>query len=279
MPRKRVRPHKSSRSHHLPAVKAWAWLLVKSAPSGTYEIDRVIEECLRTGIFQLPAKIGEVLQPSLVGVLWHVRGSVSLTAHHAISAANGQKDMPEYRRLTEHFIKDLQLIVHLIERNQQLDPFMPNTILSPRVGPAREVYEQAEMTTAEATLHLQQTLLAASAEIRLYLEASKKTRERGGNRDPLVSEFISTMFLVPWRELTAPGYLLLEERSRIQPEHYRPFVRFLAAAWRDLGFPLADHRGHSREPLEEWFADRLRKHIRFCRKSAGYDSNPNSIDI
>jgi hypothetical protein len=37
----------------------------------------------------------------------------------------------------------------------------------------------------------------------------------------------------------------------------RFFARFLAAAWKDLGFPLMDHRGRSREPLEDWFSDRL----------------------
>jgi hypothetical protein len=36
------------------------------------------------------------------------------------------------------------------------------------------------------------------------------------------------------------------------------FAKLLAAAWRDLKLPLEDRRGRSREPLERWFADRLR---------------------
>jgi hypothetical protein len=35
--------------------------------------------------------------------------------------------------------------------------------------------------------------------------------------------------------------------------------KVLAAAWRDLGLPVNDHRGHSREPLERWFYDRVRR--------------------
>jgi hypothetical protein len=45
----------------------------------------------------------------------------------------------------------------------------------------------------------------------------------------------------------------------LPPGDRRLFARFLAAAWRDAGFPLTDHRGNSREPLENWFADRVRK--------------------
>jgi hypothetical protein len=45
----------------------------------------------------------------------------------------------------------------------------------------------------------------------------------------------------------------------LPPGDRRLFARFLAAAWRDAGFPLTDHRGSSREPLENWFSDRVRK--------------------
>jgi hypothetical protein len=60
-------------------------------------------------------------------------------------------------------------------------------------------------------------------------------------------------------------------------EHWRPFARFLAAAWRDLDFPTIDHRGNSREPLEEWFAGRIRKDKRF-RNLTHVDYEANSVD-
>jgi hypothetical protein len=38
-------------------------------------------------------------------------------------------------------------------------------------------------------------------------------------------------------------------------------AKLLAAAWRDLKLPIKDHRGRSREPLERWLSDRLRRFV------------------
>jgi hypothetical protein len=41
------------------------------------------------------------------------------------------------------------------------------------------------------------------------------------------------------------------------------FAHFLAAAWKDLGLPITDHRKRSRLPRTDWFAKRVRKHFTY----------------
>jgi hypothetical protein len=86
-----------------------------------------------------------------------------------------------------------------------------------------------------------------------FLQTFKLASRRGGNRDPFVRTFIS----VVGRNL---GIVTLE-RPMIR-EQVRPLAHLLAAGWRDLGFPTKDHRGKSREPLGEWFEDRIRKQFK-----------------
>lgn len=43
----------------------------------------------------------------------------------------------------------------------------------------------------------------------------------------------------------------------------------LAAAWRDLQFPIEDGRGNTREPLEEWFRNRLLREFEYDKRRAG----------
>jgi hypothetical protein len=106
------------------------------------------------------------------------------------------------------------------------------------------------------------------SEIESYLSDYRPDAGRGGNRDALSYHFISEM-LDAWRDFcNVPSEQAAAERAYAETmrdvpkmfrSEYRPFARLLAAAWRDLGFPLVDHRNESREPLEDWFADRVRK--------------------
>jgi hypothetical protein len=86
-----------------------------------------------------------------------------------------------------------------------------------------------------------------------FLQTFKMASRTGGNRDPFVRTFIS----VVGRNLG----IVTSERPMIK-ENVRPLANLLAAGWRDLGFPTKDHRGKSREPLGEWFEDRIRKQFK-----------------
>jgi hypothetical protein len=86
-----------------------------------------------------------------------------------------------------------------------------------------------------------------------FRQTFKLASRRGGNRDP----FVRTFILVVVRNLG----IVTPERPMIR-EHVRPLADLLAAGWRDLGFPTKDHRGKSREPLGEWFEDRIRKQFK-----------------
>jgi hypothetical protein len=139
--------------------------------------------------------------------------------------------------------------------------------------------------TQRRTEQLQRDLSAVRAGIEAYLlDYGLLENEGGRNRDPLSSVFILEAFQQAWCALrfgqTAPyGYgekAFLKEQ--LPTNHHRPFAQFLATAWKDIGFPLVDHRGRSREPLEHWFADRLRKDKRF-RNLPDEDLAANSIDI
>ena len=68
------------------------------------------------------------------------------------------------------------------------------------------------------------------------------------NEDVLTGTFIAEMTMV-WRRY----YGKYPARS-----NSGPFVRFVAAAWRDLQFPLPlDHTGSVRNDLEGWLGDRI----------------------
>jgi hypothetical protein len=50
---------------------------------------------------------------------------------------------------------------------------------------------------------------------------------------------------------------------KLPREHIQPFARLCAATWREAGLPITSGNGKSREPLERWFSDRIRKQVEF----------------
>jgi len=223
------------------------------APVGAWAVDRFGEEFLHDS--RDPRRI-----PNL-------RVTVCAEGYSAIQTAIGHLERwPNYRRMTGRFIADLKLISHLIERNKDLDPF---AVLMASSGRASDFTEQ-----------LQEGLETVHTKIKNYLQACKVKIESRRNRDPLSSAFIMGLFENCWCDLmhwpqSVPHSVIFEKQ--LPRSQRRPFARFLAAAWRDLDFPLTDHRGQSREPLEDWFADRLRKDKRF-RNLLDDDFEANSVD-
>lgn len=254
MPAHRIgtRPVKSSRARNLPKHRPELQLDVDAA-SGSYRIDAIATELYAEGIFLNREPVELFLK--------RLRRSVDFAGCHSLVLA--QSDLltaPEQIKLTKRFFEDVKAISHLIERNKTID--------------LRCVWLFVSNLRDEAGWRLDRTasllikLRDVQAEIEGYLLDYRPRGGRGGNRDPLSYYFISEMLDV-WRDFgdVPPGQAAAEraytESMRDVPKmfrsEYRPFARLLAAAWRDLEFPIVGHRNKSREPLEDWFADRVRK--------------------
>jgi hypothetical protein len=115
----------------------------------------------------------------------------------------------------------------------------------------RHIIDRHRFARDLRNLRLSVDVLASQAAS--FLQTFKLANRRGGNQDPFVRTFISVVV----RNLG----IVTPERPMIR-EHLRPLAHLLAAGWRDLGFPTKDHRGKSREPLGEWFEDRIRKQFK-----------------
>jgi hypothetical protein len=262
MPTRRIgtRPLKSARARHLPKHSPKLSLDV-DAPSGTYHIDETAAKLYKQGVF-LNREPFEMFLKKL-------RRSVDIAGYHSlVLAQNTLVQAPSDLKLTERFFEDVKVISHLIDRNKKADPH--SIRLSVKYLRHDASRPQPRIECQDRTSSLLTKLRDVRAEIEGYLlDYRPGDGRRGGNHDPLSSYFISEMLEVVWREFgAAPPEDAAGERPRIEsgrelPEmsraECRPFARLLAAAWRDAGFPLVDHRNRSREPLEDWFADRVRK--------------------
>jgi hypothetical protein len=240
---------KNSRAHCLPTHSP-ALSLDVDAKSGTYRIDEIAEELYKQGVL-LNREPFELL-------LKKFRHSVDIAGCLGLGSAQAELlRAPEHRRLTKRFFEDIKVISHLIERNKKADAFY----ISFHVRARRS-------GCLDRTSRLLTMLREVRSEIESYLSDYRPDAGRGGNRDARSYDFISEMLDV-WRDFcNVPSEQAAAERAygetlcdvpKMFRSEYRPFARLLAAAWRDLGFPLVDHRNESREPLEDWFADRVRK--------------------
>jgi hypothetical protein len=254
MPAHRIgtRPVKSSRARYLPKHRPRLRLDVDAA-SGSYRIDAIATELYAEGIFLNREPVELFLK--------RLRRSVDFAGFYSLGAAQAELvTAPEQISLTKRFFEDVKAISHLIERNKTIDPhYVPLFVGFLRHGTG---------SCFDRTSSLLTKLRDVQAEIEGYLLDYRPRDGRGGNRDPLSYNFISEMLDV-WRDFSdvppeqAAAERAYTESMRDVPKmfrsEYRPFARLLGAAWRDLEFPIVDHRNESREPLEDWFADRVRK--------------------
>ncbi len=227
---------KETRHKHLPEESG---LPALDAPLGTYAIDQVVEEFQVSGVFQ-----------SERGIIQDKRVSVYVAGEMALVSAKGTLERePKYRHSTHRFLEDLKLIDHLIQRNQRLDPHW---------------ISMSTWSSSEATKRIQQSLEALQPQIQAYLRSHRLIKQNRRNHDPLSSSFIMELFEGLWCKLRhGPHAQDFSKHHILSTEDRSRFARVLAAAWKDLGFPTTDHRGHSHEPLEDWFVDRLRKGKQF----------------
>jgi hypothetical protein len=224
-------------------------LVQRPPPTAGLALDRLTLDFGLRGIFKFVT--GPEWPPDSLDLFAQVRHAVFFASVMAIGHAGIELiSMPKHHFCTKRFFDDIQLIAHLIERNREMDRHTA-TLCVRRIQHVIKI-------PADATVELKQHLDTLACAIRNYLELYQPERRTSRrNYDPLSHEFIEWMSdqwkrfrHFPERELSRPGL----------PKADRPnFVRFLACGWMASGLPLEDHRGRSREPLEEWFADRVRK--------------------
>jgi hypothetical protein len=226
----RDRRRGSNRDQRLKVLAFDPLELQDDAPLGTYRIDSVAEE-----LFALGAAF-ENNETEFVKQIRRDTGNAAQTS--VISAREYLAGRPRKSHLTEGFFEDLHSIRSRIEQNKRLnhaDFLISKVTRSGRPVRHRDVIE-----------HLAWVLQLASYAIKIYTENYKPLSGKGGNYDWLTRTFIDGLveFWCSYVRTERVG-----TKSRI-------FIRLIAAAWHDVGFPTMAEDGRC---LEDWLADRVRK--------------------
>jgi hypothetical protein len=210
-------------------LKAKPQWLANDAPYGEYLVDTVALELFLRG-----AALSTYGEDEFVRL---VREGVSRAASLAKMFTRLRLHWrPEKSLLTRRLFEDVQYIQSRIRRNEGLDPGDIRTFLKPIS--IRKVRDQ---DVVEA---LWSSMLDLDGAIRDFLK-TYRPHSQGGNYDWLTRNFIDECFELWCR------YVQVELNNEAQV-----FNKFVAAAWRDVGFPTEEPDGRC---LEEWLADRVRK--------------------
>jgi hypothetical protein len=216
--------HREKRLKMLEAKPPW---LATNAPYGKYLVDTVAMELFLRGLRGAAVSGRKVVRL--------VRENVSVAAHFAAMRAKIHlRWRPEKSHLTNSFFEDLHHIQSRIRRNEGLTSSDLQTSL--RISIPR--------VSAETLLS---SLRLVDIAIRDYLESYRLSSGECGNYDWQTRCFIDELFELWCRCVRVDLY---DERQ--------VFNKLLAAAWRDVGFPTEEQDGRC---LEEWLADRVRKHF------------------
>jgi len=247
--RRAARTATFARAESLPDLRS---RLDPSSPVGTYDIDSIVQDFAKNGIFF-----------SHNDIVRKTREVINECAQCCIMAAQFTlRERPVSLQKTKRLLDDLLRIRHLIARNENLDPIEIDMSIRPRPDVDFKTHFVASYDRAQRMQHM---LRGLNAEIADYFQSYELQHTHQRNLDPLSHEFIRFMFVRVWPDLRFKNRPMpLDEdwfqKMHLPKRHHGPFSQFLAAAWRDVGFPMEDHRGHSRESLESWFADRVRKY-------------------
>ena len=266
MSKSKVRARRKGRAASIGTLKTpWDGF----SPLGKYLTDTLAEQYARDGIFFPHPEIGV-----------RARALVQIAANRCVSFTRFHfEKRPQLESETTRLFSDLYIIDHLITRNLNIGSDAGSPLVRPRlVVDFLKQYAEVPQRIAR----LKEALCTAKSEIVEFLDSYDQQRSDTRNLDPLSHEFIDTMFWEVWADLRfkrQPNHrdLVVADLLGADKKYFLPFVRFLAAAWRDLAFPIEDHRGHSREPLEKWFSDRVRKRLP-AWNLAPFDSGSNSVD-
>jgi hypothetical protein len=202
------------------------WLAI-DAPYGEHRVDFIAMELLLR----------------CVGLSTYGEDEFVRLVREGVSAAASLAMMFTRRRLRRRpekllLFEDLQHIQSRIRRSQGLDPGEIRRFLKPIS--IRKVRDQ------DVIEPLWSSMRKLDGAIRDFLE-TYRPHNQGGNYDWLTRNFIDECFELWCR------YVQVELNNGAQV-----FNKFVAAAWRDVNFPTSEQDGRC---LEEWLADRVRKHF------------------
>jgi hypothetical protein len=205
--------------------------LASEAPVGEYFVDKVALELLLRG-----ATLSTYGEDEFVRLF---REDVSAAAPLARQFTRVRLFWrPEKLHLTNRFFDDLRAIRSRIKRNEGLH--------KDELLVSRNRISIRKLRSQDAT-DLQTALRLAAKAIESYLESHRPDTKRGGNYDWLTRYFINEFFELWCRYVQVELY-----------DEARVFNKLLAAAWRDVEFPTREQDG---QRLEDWLADRVRKHF------------------
>jgi hypothetical protein len=235
--------HREKRLKMLEAKPHW---LASEAPVGEYQVDTVALELFFRG-----AAVSNNRDED--GFVRLVREEISISAQFALIRAKTRLLWrPEKLLLTRRLFKNVRHIQSSIRRTRRLfndipSPTRRNESLNPSdlrtlINPI-SIRRLGDQDVVEA---LQSSLRLAEVAIRNFLKTESSYSSQG-NYDWLTRCFIDDLFELWCR------WVWVELNNEAQV-----FNKLLVAAWRDVRFPTREQAG---ERLEDWLADRVRKHF------------------
>jgi len=180
-----------------------------------------------------------------------LRNKMNSAAERAITAARNYYDEhPRRLALTQRLFTDLRNkhLQNLMQRAAALNPL--DLVLASRnhLPPPAAAWRKRETEKLLAALKQARTVIAD------FLTAYRP-QGNPGNHGPLLRVFVEQVFDL-WQEF------LWTEGS---PDEDRRFISFVAAAWRDFGFPMQNEKGQLLEEkgqlLEDWIKSRVLNHF------------------
>jgi len=232
MPKARGRRRGTHREKRREILKVKPHWLAREAPEGEYLVDAVAVELFLGEGVSLATQFAA--RDEFVKI---VREDVSLAAQFAAMRARIHLvRRPEVQRLAKRYFSDLREIAARIKRNEGLNPTDLLVSTTPNPNSPRH----------EGPKRLQTVLRLTLNEIRHYL-GRYRVRNESGNYDWFTRCFIDEVFELWCRYVRVD----LNDEARV-------FNKLLAAAWRDVQFPTEEEDGRR---LEDWLADRVRKHF------------------
>jgi hypothetical protein len=217
--------------------------LANDAPYGKYLVDTVAMELFLRG--------AAVSNHGEDGFVRLVREEVSLAARYALTSAwIHLVRRPEKTRQIKRLFDDLRHILLRLNRNKDLNP---TDLL---------IYTRPNRLMRPDQKRLLSMLQLSENEFRHYLASY---RSEGGNKDRLTGQFIDEIFELWCRCVRVE----LNNEAQV-------FNKLLVAAWRDVQLPTQEQAG---QRLEDWLADRVRKHFSDGVVSARRDRQELDLEL
>ena len=225
------------------------------APVFSYEIDHLILDYNAKGLFplanQFVAEYKKTVEaPENADIVWVVRWKVAMGAYLAIWQTEDRSKSSERLEFTKARFDDLHLIRTVIRRVTQ-----EQMLIRRRDGGDGD--EIGELFNA-----FEQTDVAIYNFLKAY-----KPRTMSGNIDYLSSILIGYIVRL-WWALTCGEANSRSALIALRKDMPR-LTKFLAAAWRDLQFPIEDGRGNTREPLRNGSETGCSREFESAKRRAG----------